>query len=100
MQDQQASRTAEYMAFFRALETMEPPARRLFADPYAISLLAGPLRTFARMSRFPVIGSLVRGILEFGWPYTRSSGVVRTRAIDDLVSDAIRVGANQLVLLG
>ncbi len=100
MQDQQASRTAEYMAFFRALETMEPAARRLFADPYAFALLAGPLRTFAKMAGFPLMGSLVRAILEFGWPYTRSSGVVRTRAIDDLVNDAIFAGARQLVLLG
>lgn len=100
MQHQHASRTAEYMAFFRALETIEPPARRLFADPYAFALLAGPLRAFARMARFPVMGSLVRGILEFGWPYTRSSGVVRTRAIDDLVNAAICAGARQLVLLG
>jgi methyltransferase (TIGR00027 family) len=100
MQDQQASRTAEYMAFFRALETMEPAAKRLFADPYAFALLAGPLRTFAKMAGFPLMGSLVRAILEFGWPYTRSSGVVRTRAIDDLVNDAIFAGDRQLVLLG
>jgi methyltransferase (TIGR00027 family) len=52
------------------------------------------------MAGFPVMGSLVRAILEFGWPYTRSSGVVRTRAIDDLVNDAIFAGARQLVLLG
>lgn len=100
MKDQQTSRTAEYMAFFRALETLEPPARRLFTDPYAFPLLSGPLRMFALMARFPLIGSLVRGILEFGWPYTRSSGVVRTRAIDDLVKDAIASGAQQLILLG
>ncbi len=88
------------MAFFRALETMEPPSRRLFTDPYAPALLEGPLRTLARVARYPFLGSLVRRILEFGWPYTRSSGVVRTRAIDDLVTEAICVGAGQLVLLG
>jgi len=88
------------MAFFRALESLEPAGRRLFTDPYAFPLLAGPLRTFARIARFPLAGSLVRTILDLGWPYTRSSGVVRTRAIDDLVSDAIRGGACQLVLLG
>lgn len=100
MRDQRTSRTAEYMAFFRALESMEPAGRRLFTDPYAFPLLGGPLRAFARIAPFPLAGSLVRTILELGWPYTRSSGVLRTRAIDDLVSDAIRGGAGQLVLLG
>lgn len=100
MREQQTSRTAEYMAFFRALETLEPPARRLFTDPYAFPLLSGPLRMFARLARFPLMGLFVRGILEFGWPYTRSSGVVRTRAIDDLVKDAVASGAHQLILLG
>jgi len=100
MKDQRSSRTAEYMAFFRLLESIEPAERRLFTDPYALPLLAGPLKTVARIARFPLAGSVVRAILELGWPYTRSSGVIRTRAIDDLVSDAIRSGAGQLVLLG
>jgi O-methyltransferase involved in polyketide biosynthesis len=55
MQDGKASRTAQYMAFFRALETQERPARRLFNDPYAFVLLSGPLRMFARLARFPVL---------------------------------------------
>ena len=88
------------MAFFRALETAKPPGRRLFADPYASALLSGPLRVFAGMARFPAMGWLVHAVLELGWPYTRSSGVVRTRAIDDLVREAIGGGAGQLVLLG
>ena len=100
MRDNHASRTAEYMAFFRALETMEPPARRLFSDPFALPLLSGPLKVFARMAQLPMVSGAVHGILDAGWPYTRSSGVVRTRAIDDLVCDAIRSGIRQLVLLG
>ncbi|MBV9507247.1 MAG: SAM-dependent methyltransferase [Acidobacteriia bacterium] len=100
MQDQQASRTAQYMAFFRALEMTEPRAQRLFSDPYAFPLLSGALRIFARLAHFPVVGRAIRTILDLGWPYTRSSGVVRTRAIDDLVNEAIRDGARQFVLLG
>jgi methyltransferase (TIGR00027 family) len=100
MQDGKASRTAQYMAFFRALETQGRPEMRLFDDPYALALLSGTLRTFARLARFPILGLLVRGVLELGWPYTRSSGVVRTRAIDDSVCQGIRGGAHQLVLLG
>jgi O-methyltransferase involved in polyketide biosynthesis len=69
------SRTAEYMTLFRALETAETPDRRLFEDPYAIP---------------PLVGRLVPAFLHLGWPYTRSSGVVRTRMIADLVRDTIR----------
>jgi methyltransferase (TIGR00027 family) len=88
------------MALFRAVETAERPERRLFDDPYAIPLLAGKLRMLAEIARLPLIGRLVPAFLDFGWPYTRSSGVVRTRMIDDLVCEAIRDGARQLVLLG
>lgn len=100
MQDGKASQTAQYMAFCRALEAQEQPARRLFDDPYAFALLSGSYRTFARLAQIPILGRLVYAILDLGWPYSRSSGVVRTRAIDDLVRDAVRNGARQLVLLG
>lgn len=100
MQDSNASQTAQYIAFCRALETQVQPARRLFNDPFAIALLSDSYRMFARMAHFPILGKLVHAILDLGWPYSRSSAVVRTRAIDDLVRDAIRSGARQLVLLG
>ncbi len=100
VRDQKASQTAQYMAFFRALETQRRSASRLFNDPYAFPLLSGRLRAVARLAQLPGLGSLVRGFLDLGWPYTRSSGVVRTRAIDDLVRDAIRGGARQFVVLG
>jgi len=100
MQNGKASQTAQYIAFCRALETQQQPARRLFNDPFAFALLSGSYRIFARMAHLPILGKLVYAILDLGWPYTRSSAVVRTRAIDDLVRDAVRSGARQLVLLG
>jgi methyltransferase (TIGR00027 family) len=100
MRSHQPSRTAEYMALFRAVENAERPSRRLFADPYAIPLLAGTLKALARIAQISGIGRLVRAFLDLGWPYTRSSGVVRTRLIDDMVRDSIRAGTRQLVLLG
>jgi methyltransferase (TIGR00027 family) len=100
MQHGKASQTAQYIAFCRALETQEQPARRLFNDPFASALLSGSYKIFARLAHFPILGKLVYSILDLGWPYSRSSAVVRTRAIDDLVRDAIRSGARQLVLLG
>jgi methyltransferase (TIGR00027 family) len=100
MQDQKTSHTAQYIAFCRALETQEQPTRRLFNDPFAFALLSGSYKTLARLAHLPILGKLVHGGLDLGWPYSRSSAVVRTRAIDDLVRDAIRSGARQLVLLG
>ena len=88
------------MALFRAVETAEHPDRRLFADPYAIPLLSGTLKSLAQIAQISGIGRLVRAFLDLGWPYTRSSGVVRTRLIDDLVRDSVHAGAQQLVLLG
>jgi len=94
------SRTAEYMALFRAVETAGRADRRLFEDPYAQAMLSGPLRAVAAFARLPLAGRLVPWALDFGWPHTRSSGVVRTRLIDDLVRRALHAGASQLVLLG
>jgi methyltransferase (TIGR00027 family) len=100
MQDQKASHTAQYIAFCRALETQEQTVRRLFNDPFALALLSGSYRMFARLAHFPILRKLAYSILDLAVPYSRSSAVVRTRAIDDLVRDAIRSGARQLVLLG
>ena len=100
MRDQRSSRTAEYMALFRAVENAQPPARRLFSDPYAIQMLSGALKALTTLARLPGIGRIVPWFLDLGWPYTRSSGVVRTRLIDDLVCQSYHDGAGQLVLLG
>ena len=100
MQDRKASQTAQYIAFCRALETQEPPARRLFNDPFALPLLSGSYRTFARLAHFSILREVAYSILDLTVPYSRSSAVVRTRVIDDLVRGAIRGGARQLVLLG
>ncbi len=88
------------MALFRAVETAERPGRRLFEDPYAFPLLSGILKSLAQIAQISRIGRLVRAFLDQGWPYTRSSAVVRTRLIDDLVRDSVHAGARQLVLLG
>lgn len=94
------SRTAEYMALFRAVETAERADRRLFEDRYAAALLTGRLKALAGFARLPVAGRLATWFLDAGWPRTRSSAVVRTRLIDDLVRQAVRGGARQALLLG
>jgi hypothetical protein len=100
MTNDRPSRTAEYMALFRAVETAERADRRLFDDPLAAAFLTGRLKALAAFARLPAIGRLATYFLDLGWPRTRSSAVVRTRLIDDLVRQAIRSGARQALLLG
>ncbi|MGO9196399.1 MAG: class I SAM-dependent methyltransferase [Acidimicrobiales bacterium] len=94
------SNTAAYMALFRAVESGGPYDPRLFEDPLAIKLLPRSLRAVAGIARIPLVGRAVPALLDIGWPLTRSSGVVRTRLIDEMVVDAIGGGATQMVILG
>ena len=88
------------MALFRAVETAERARRRLFEDPYAADLLTGKLKALASFARLPAMGRTVTWFLDIGWPRTRSSAVLRTRVIDDLVQQAVCAGARQFLLLG
>ncbi len=100
MQPARSSRTAEVMALFRALETAEPRDRRLFDDPFAAGFLAPPLRWLARSAALPVLRRLLCRYLDRRLPGARSSGVARTRLIDDWASTHVAAGAQQIVLLG
>ncbi|MGC9950988.1 MAG: SAM-dependent methyltransferase [Bryobacteraceae bacterium] len=100
MTSDRPSRTAEYMALFRAVETAQRADRRLFEDPYAAALVTGRLKALAEFARVPWFGRLATWFLDIGWPRTRSSAVVRTRLIDDLVRKAVRGAARQALLLG
>jgi methyltransferase (TIGR00027 family) len=94
------SRTAEYMALFRALESAEPPERRLFEDPAATRFLRPTLRAVARAARLTALRIPIVKFIDRRWPGPRLSGVVRTRVIDDFVVRAVHDGCTQLVLLG
>ena len=50
-----ASRTAQYVALFRALESVRPPEERLFEDPLARTCLDGRLGRVADLARVPGI---------------------------------------------
>jgi methyltransferase (TIGR00027 family) len=88
------------MALFRAVETAGRADRRLFDDAFAAAFLTGRLKALAAFASLPAIGRLATHFLDIGWPRTRSSAVIRTRLIDDLVRQAIRNGARQALLLG
>jgi methyltransferase (TIGR00027 family) len=94
------SRTAEYMALFRAIESTGPRTERLFEDREAHLFLSPALRAVALASRHTLLRRMVTTVIDRRWPGPRLSGVVRTREIDDLVSTAIAEGCEQLVLLG
>jgi methyltransferase (TIGR00027 family) len=96
-----ASRTAEFMALFRALESCRRPrGQRLFEDPLAVAFLRPSLRLAVHAAGIPLLGRLVPAFIDHRWPGARSSGVARTRLIDDVLGAALREGADQVVLLG
>jgi methyltransferase (TIGR00027 family) len=94
-----ASRTAQYMALFRALETGRGRGR-LFTDTLARRFLPPRLRAVAALARLPGAGLAVERILDYRWPGARASGVARTRLIDDWTVQALDAGAEQVVILG
>jgi methyltransferase (TIGR00027 family) len=94
-----ASLTAEYMAFFRALESLRPPTSRLFDDSFAAMFLSGRRKWFYRIARFEWGRRLVEGLLDGAAPGARVAGIARTKWIDDEVTSALEA-ATQLVLLG
>ena len=93
------SRTAEYMAMFRASEHAKGAGRRVFTDPLAVALLPGSLRLPARLLAVRPVGEMLTRYIDRQWPGARTSGIARTRLIDDWIEELIRQ-AEQVVLLG
>ncbi|WP_433291035.1 class I SAM-dependent methyltransferase [Actinoplanes sp. CA-030573] len=94
-----ASRTAEQVALFRALETARG-RDRVFDDPFAVRFLGGGYRLLARLARVRPVGLRLSRLIDRRWPGPRPSAVARTRLIDDLVLAALDGGARQVLLLG
>jgi len=100
MKEGQASRTAEYVALFRAIESSLPPDRRLFEDPHAKRFLSPRLALIAWLCRLPGVPDIVSRFIDRRWAGARSSAVARTRFIDDAIREAVGDGIGQLVILG
>jgi methyltransferase (TIGR00027 family) len=88
------------MALFRALESVRAADVRLFEDRFAQEFLRPSLLTVVRLSRVPLFGNLVSGLIDQRWPGARASGVARTRLIDDALVNALQDGIEQVVILG
>ncbi|RFS18895.1 SAM-dependent methyltransferase [Chitinophaga silvatica] len=101
MKDDVSSRTAQYMALFRALETTRPKSSRLFTDHFAHNFLDNQLKLHVYLSKFiPGYRSMVEKIIRKRIPGALSSGIARTRYIDDLLEKAILEGNQQVFILG
>lgn len=100
MKAEKASQTAQYMALFRALETTQPANKRLFIDPYAISFLDGKLNLAACLSPLSFVRRYVQKIIHKKIPGALSSGIARTRYIDDLLQQTIQHNIQQVIILG
>jgi methyltransferase (TIGR00027 family) len=96
----QVSRTAEYQAAFRAFESLRPRRERLFDDPFALEVLPPDLRRLVGLARFPLLGAYVRWRGERMAPGAMTSGIARTRLIDDWLRAGLAEGIRQVVLLG
>jgi methyltransferase (TIGR00027 family) len=96
-----ASRTATVVTLWRGIESARPRRTRLFEDPLAPAFLGWRFRWALRLARLPVVGGAVPWSLVDGhWAGPRGTVAVRTRYIDDRLSEAIRRGVEQVVILG
>lgn len=95
-----ASRTAEFVAMYRALETTEPARQPLFLDPFAERFLPPVPRTALRLAQVGLLRSALVHYADWRAPGARTSAIGRTRFIDDLVVREAGVGTDQLVILG
>jgi len=95
-----ASRTAELMALFRALESSRRENERLFNDPFAKGLLTWPLSAVGRLIAVPGVERIVSTIIDRRVPGARSSAIARTRLIDEAIEASLGEAIEQLVILG
>ena len=88
------------MALFRAMETTRPRDKRLFEDPLAAAFLRPSLKLVLHLASIPVLGVGIPKFIDHRWPGARTSGIARTRLIDDLMKEAFKEGLAQFVILG
>jgi methyltransferase (TIGR00027 family) len=93
------SSTARYMALFRAAEAGRR-CDRLFEDRFAIRFLPIAWRAMLHVAGTFEATHLIERAIDKRGTGAWSSGVARTRLIDDWIGDAAAAGAQQVVLLG
>src|SRR5262249_12702003 len=81
-------------------ESAKPISRRLLNDPFAYRFLRPSLRFAALLARLPWLGRGMSALVDCRQPGARSSGIARTRIIDDVTAETLQTGTKQLVILG
>jgi methyltransferase (TIGR00027 family) len=94
-----ASRTAGYVALYRALESSVTAREPLFRDPFASAFLPDRYRYAVKLARIGVLRTALERYADSRAPGARTSAIARTRFIDDVLTDAVRT-RNQVVILG
>lgn len=101
MQKDRPSTTAALVAALRAIYTALPEPYRIAPDPLARELVPFPLAVPAELvARAPWAAAAVHRGLGFATRGLSHYVPLRTRAIDDALREAVRLGAEQLVVLG
>lgn len=95
-----ASRTAQYMALFRAIESNRPANDRLFYDPFAILFLDSSLKFITKLSGISLFRNFIPKIIHNQGNGAISSGIARTKYIDDLLEKTMKEGVKQVIILG
>jgi methyltransferase (TIGR00027 family) len=94
------SRTARSMAAFRALESAKPVNERLFTDRYSTRFLPSFQRLLVASAKVSALRRLVERYADRRVPGARTSGIARTRLLDDWLYEDVSNGARQVVVLG
>lgn len=88
------------LAFIRALESYHSEKDRLFEDRFARGFLKFSWRAFFELTRLPGIASGYLALGDSRCPGVWGGLLCRIRYIDDTLSDALKKGFSQVVILG
>ena len=96
MQRREASEPqAEFIALFRALESARPAAHRLFDDRFAGRSFGLGFASSSVSPDFLSWSVAFPALVDHRWPGARTSGVARTRFIDEVVAATSGLGRSQ-----
>jgi methyltransferase (TIGR00027 family) len=84
----------------RVIELYCPKDKRLFNDPFALSLLPFGWRVFFRLVYLPGLRGVILSLRERRMPGSLGSILCRTRYIDDVLKKSLDEGIDQVVILG
>jgi len=103
MKEEKPTISAVPAAFFRALESIQPAKKRILHDPYAAQFLGGISKVLLH-TRFLISGRLLHKMVNLALSRIIPGGtnyvIVRTRYIDDCLTQCIEDGIEQLVIMG